>query len=123
MRPRIGLAAAGGSIFGGVYLMTVLFTSTFDNLCSSSSTSQCNRHWPMYIPVIGPFIDIPNIINYTSPGMVPLVVLDGLAQAAGIAMLIGGLATKKRVPVYAEQVSFMPMATPGGGGIAAMGRF
>lgn len=92
-------------------------------------------HYTLMIPVVGPFISgiwLPLVssdrtyvgIHYT----VPWVVADGLAQLAGITMLIAGAQTTRyRLPPGASQIvrslQIVPLRTPETTGLALSGRF
>ncbi len=108
MQRRIGLGIAGASIFGGTYMISV-----FAGTLGASY---------MYIPIVGPVIQA--VQDRSNSGFTYLAVLDGLAQAGGLAMMIAGFATKTRTLVYRDtQVSLAPYAGPGGAGLFAVGRF
>lgn len=58
------------------------------------------------------------------PGVYTVLVLDGLAQAAGLGVLIGGLVAYTREPVSARYgLRIAPLSLGGGGGISVSGRF
>ena len=120
MKPRYGLIAAGAGVFGGLYVLTVSLTALFDSTCGSPG-NKCNTHWPMYIPILGPIIDIDNFLS--SRSLIFPAVLDGLGQVAGISLLIAGAVTKQRVPVYADTVTLLPYGVRSGAGLAAVGHF
>lgn len=128
-RPRLGLIIGGAVTLGAVYLLHVTvtgFTQAFDCDVYNSSCSNAT-YWPNYIPVVGPWI----MMGYVDPSYASLARLglafSGLAQGAGLAMLIVGAATRHRVPVYATvgktRIDFAPSFLAGGGGLAAVGRF
>ena len=78
------------------------------------------------IPLIGPFALIPQGGGYASVDFV--CVLDGLAQVAGAAMLIAGIAAPRKVLVRADSagVTFMPKPMTfgkNGGGLGMAGTF
>jgi len=90
-RVRGGLVAGGASLFGAMYLLFGLLPATIDSdSCSGYSGSSChNTLWPLYIPVVGPFITMgTNGSHSTTVGL--LLAIDGLAQAGGMAMMIFG---------------------------------
>lgn len=108
---RSGLAIAGASIFGGLWIASAIAGGIMEDSGRWSGT----HGWPMYIPVIGPFITIESY-NASAGGATPLV-FDGIGQAAGLVMFIIGLGTKEKVLKYqfdtpAAQVELTPVASP-----------
>ncbi len=138
-RPNKGMLIAGISILGGSYLFTALPTALWnaaDNASSSISTSSTTTHgtyWPLYIPVLGPWIELSYLNSnphYAGWGVLVGIptVMSGLIQGTGLALTIAGALTGSRVPVTDNQamssLSITPVTMPGGGGgLAASGRF
>ncbi len=137
-RPNLALLIAGISVMGGAYLLTALPTALWNSvdrdLSSSVGSSNHGTYWPLYIPVLGPWIELSYLNSnpyYSGWAVLPAIpcVLSGLVQGAGLAMTIAGAVTGRRVPVTDSQpsgptISFAPVALPGGGGgIGATGRF
>jgi hypothetical protein len=111
---RYGLMVAGACVFGVPEGLTGL-------------AAGLTREWRLAIPVAGPFIEMGSAINDSKSSPLALfaaalLAVDGLVQTAGVAMLVGGAATKKKVwvprPFY-----FAPSAIPGSAAIVAIGRF
>jgi hypothetical protein len=107
-RPRYGLFAAGLSVLAGVY---------FWNITAAVIVNDARPA----IPIVGPLTMLDNrngsVGNY-------FLVLDALVQAGGAAMMIVGLASKKKVAVYDQpKISFAPTATSSSAGFALSGRF
>ena len=92
--PRRGLVVAGASTFGSAYLVTLLAASIVageeDDWGDPSDDDDEKKAVPLFIPVVGPFIGISTLD--ASPVASAWLILDGLAQGAGAAMLIAGLA-------------------------------
>jgi len=95
-RVRTGLIAGGAAMFGAPYLISILIAAggdTVQNPC-------CNALW---IPVLGPFIQMGGFASGTNGGVIAFadigLVVDGVLQAAGAAMFIYGLAVPKMVLV------------------------
>ena len=135
-RPNKGLLIAGIAILGGSYMLTALPTALWNaldqDLSSAASTSKHGTYWPLYIPVIGPWIELSYLSSnpyYSGWAVLPAIpcVLSGLIQGTGLALTIAGAVTGRRVPVYdtpGPSISFAPIALPGGGGgLGASGRF
>ncbi len=105
-----GLAIAGASVFGGTYLLNAAIGGYAAN------------QWEFAVPVVGPWIWAGRNLNQNETGdrIATLgLTLDGLAQAAGLGMMIAGLVTKHKVRQPVPQV----MVAPSGAGLAAFGTF
>lgn len=100
-RRRTGLIIAGAATFGAVYALNVL------------GASAGGDNGALFVPVVGPFIELGHL--NASP-LTPLagifLVLDGLAQTAGVAMLIGGIASTKPVLVRQDVAKTTVRITP-----------
>jgi hypothetical protein len=111
---RLGLVIGGAASFGGVYVLTMVAASIADSVvrdndeirCQSTGllSSTCEQvptpeddddFVPLFIPLVGPFITI-GTAEASAGGAVPLI-LSGLGQTAGVAMLIAGLAARQTV--------------------------
>jgi hypothetical protein len=86
-RVRGGLIGGGAGLFGAFYLISALVAAIGTDVCDALNNCH-NGFWPMWIPVAGPFITM-GTAGGSATGDVFLV-LDGLAQAGGIAMIIAG---------------------------------
>ncbi len=112
-QPRAGLAIGGFSMFAATYLPTIITAGfVIDNERSASAG-------PLFVPGIGPFFAIGTL--QTGAGAGVLLVLDGLAQSAGLAMGIAAFASPRKVIVRSQygSVHFAPIAT--GGAIPGFG--
>ena len=76
---------------------------------SSSSFGNATELWPLYIPVLGPWIEMGFLHGSGAPLGGALLAFDGLVQAGGLAMLIAGAVTRTKVAIYA----FGGYETPG----------
>jgi hypothetical protein len=88
-RTRRGLIVGGAVTFGTTYLLTVL-TGLIAESVNRATGGDGRSVAPLYIPVAGPFIAL-DTMNAEGAGVFVLV-LDGLAQAGGVAMLFSGIA-------------------------------
>lgn len=114
-RVRTGLVIGGAVTFGVMYSFAALSAVT-------------SGEKVMAIPLLGPFLELGRLNlsgpadNSFAPVVVTLLVIDGLGQVAGAAMLIGGLAGKKEVLVRNDvartTVRVLPL-TMGYGGMGA----
>ena len=92
-RMRTGLVAGGISMFAAPYLISVIVAA------GNANTGSDNV---LYIPVLGPFIDLGNQHSYDASSNAlagVFLVLDGVLQATGVALTIWGLAVPKTVLV------------------------
>jgi hypothetical protein len=130
-RPHWPLLGAGIGILGGSYLLTAGITGAIQATDCAVNTTQSScttsgTYWPMYIPVVGPFIEI-GYLSGSSWGVLayPGLVFTGLVQTAGMALIIAGAIVPRKVAVYDEpRLSIAPYTLPaGGGGLMASGRF
>ena len=96
---RWGLFALGCGIFGGAWVSDMI------------GALNDGRYLGL-IPLAGPFLIYDDA---NGAGTNALLVLDGLAQAAGVTVAILGLTLTRKVPVYA--------LVPTGRGLAVAGRF
>jgi hypothetical protein len=137
-RIRKGLVIGGSVTFGACWLASVVAAAS---LTASEETSgatfdeegnlvekEVDDYIPLYIPLAGPFITIATADAEVS-GAVPLII-DGIAQAGGVAMLIAGLAAQEDVLRHvpgagAEGPTFTvtPIALPGHFGLGVVGSF
>ncbi len=129
-RIRKGLVIAGAVTFGSMYLLTAITaaaindsnTSRYSSDYYGTSTSSAPPAGLLYIPVVGPFAYLPHAGSQSASVM---LVIDGVAQAAGMAMLIGGLAVPKHVLVRNDlaKIELMPLVSPGQSGMGLVGTF
>ncbi|APR76666.1 Hypothetical protein A7982_02013 [Minicystis rosea] len=117
-RMRTPLVIAGAVTFGTTYLCTALGGAIAADAGADHAAS-------LLVPVAGPFIMLGSIRSATG-GFA--LVLDGLAQTAGVAMLVAGIAMPKAVLVRKDigkiEISPTPMQFgTHGGGFGFVGRF
>jgi hypothetical protein len=126
-KPRYGLVIAGAATFGAIYLITAASGGLANSIDCHDHHSSCGGNWPLFVPLIGPFIHLANINNSGDAWLFgPVLVLSGLAQVTGMVLLIAGAATRVNVPVYAPdrpRLSVTPYLSPTGGGMSALVRF
>jgi hypothetical protein len=111
-----GLVIAGASTFGGVYIFNCLGAA----IAYDASEGDKDAYTPLFIPVAGPFVTI-HTADATATGTFGLVV-DGLAQAAGLSMFIAGLAAQEDVLVWRGSYGSV-RADAGPGGAQLSGNF
>ena len=84
-----GLVIAGATTFGSLYLLSAAVGAAFQD------ERDGDEHAPMFAPLVGPFITI-GTVDATGFATFALIV-DGLGQAAGLGMFIGGLTAERKV--------------------------
>ncbi|HEY1960027.1 MAG TPA: hypothetical protein VGH28_30670 [Polyangiaceae bacterium] len=125
-RIRGSLVGGGAGLFGGTYLVSLLVAAIGEDACSGSFGGTCkNEAAPLFIPVVGPFITMGNTDSATAD---VFLVVDGLAQAAGVAMFIYGLAVPKTVLVrndlgFLKNVTAAPIVAKSFTGLGLTGQF
>ncbi|MFO0578623.1 MAG: hypothetical protein U1A78_31865 [Polyangia bacterium] len=129
-RANGGLIGGGIAILSAGYTPALLFASIGTGLFSGSGSKSTLRSavgWSLAVPVAGPFLSallsLGDTRTFGASWIVPWVLLDGAAQVAGLAMIIGGARSKREVPVLGLKVNVVPYSQPGGGGVAVLGRF
>jgi hypothetical protein len=91
-RLRRGLIVAGAVTFGTLYLLSSLSAAA----SADANQGQANPLGALWVPGIGPFIQMAQTSSATGNYV---LAIDGLAQSAGLAMLIVGLTSTKTVLV------------------------
>jgi hypothetical protein len=102
-QPITGLVIAGAVATGGLWLLSGMLGTLAVKLSGgvADSTGHTERQEPyfLWIPVAGPFVAAGTVHDPAGP-IVALLVLDGVLQSAGLAMLIGGAAAQRQVLVW-----------------------
>ena len=107
---RVGLIVGGAVTFGLTYLTTALAGALVSDIGNATNCgNSCSSAKPLLVPLVGPFIVLPH--SDTATGSFFLV-FDGLVQAAGIGMLIGGIAAPKVDLVRDEVGTIKVQPTP-----------
>jgi hypothetical protein len=88
-----GLLAAGLSVFGGLYVISVITAAASCSPGDSASTCRSNTAW-LYIPAIGPFLTAAD--QNASFGGRNLAIFDGVFQLAGLAAAVGAYASSEQ---------------------------
>ena len=120
-RIRKGLVIGGAVMFGTLYLLSALVAAAG----SDSSSNGGNAEAALWIPGVGPFIQMTS----TSSSVANVfLAIDGLGQAGGLAMLIYGLAAPKTVLVRNDLGGLHLRPTPmtfgrSGSGFGLVGSF
>jgi hypothetical protein len=108
---RVGLIVGGAVTFGVTYLLTALSGALVSDVGNATNCgTSCSSAKPLLIPLAGPWIVLPNVTS-TATGSFFLV-LDGLVQAAGVGMLIGGIAAQKTDLVRDDTAKVVVLPTP-----------
>jgi hypothetical protein len=121
-RIRKGPIIGGAITFGTLYLFSVLAAASAQDTARSEGLSS-SPEAALYVPGIGPFIQMAS--TSTATGTVVLAI-DGLAQSAGLALLIYGLTSPRTVLIRNDfaQAAIVPIAFgKEGAGLGVVGRF
>lgn len=90
-RVRKGLVIGGAVTLGVLWGVTAIFGGIFTDLGSLGG----DAYVPLFIPAVGPFIAVETMHTDVAGGAV--LIIDGVAQTAGLAMFIAGLAAQEQV--------------------------
>ena len=117
-RARKGLIIGGAVTLGSVYLFTTFVAAVADDINKADgSTADVT---PLYVPVVGPFLEIGQTNSSTARFY---LTLSGLGQTAGAIMLIYGLTNPRTILVRNDQLTIAPMIGNGASGMSVLGRF
>jgi hypothetical protein len=94
-RTRTGAVVGGGVTLGVMWIISAFVAAVAKDVSGNNSSPDA----PLYVPVVGPFIQMGSTSSAT--GNMTLLV-DGLAQAGGFALLVYGLTTPRNVLVRAD---------------------
>lgn len=120
--PRYGLVAGGATTLGTLWTVSFIAAIALDKEGSSSGDPNFDdMYWPMFIPVVGPFITI-GTADSSGTGAA-ILGLDGAMQAAGLGLMIAGLVSKKSELIPQRKVRFTPRTSMGSVGLDISGSF
>jgi hypothetical protein len=116
-RMRKGPIIVGSILFGVPYLYSSLIASV------GADATTDNRFAALFVPVLGPFIELH---EFSSVTIDYVLILDGLAQATGAALFIWGITSPR--PVLVRNDLAMVTVSPArlgrdGTGLLLTGRF
>jgi hypothetical protein len=104
----------------------------FAYIISAAAAAGPSQNKALWVPVAGPFIEIPQVqanpgdFVQTNGALTTLLVIDGLLQVGGAAVMTYGLAVREGYLVKDDdspKVAAMPIAFSHGAGFAIVGRF
>lgn len=109
-KPRTSLLIGGAVIFGAFWITTCLVAGTQLDLNKPGAGA-------LYAPVVGPFIAIFTLPMENNQDAIPVLVLDGVIQAVGVAMFAAGMAYPEQIlkynaPKLGAQLTLQPMVGP-----------
>ncbi len=123
-RVRKGLVIGGSVMLGVGYLLSII-TAGFGQLANDIGSAGTKDFGPLLIPVAGPWIGMGT--THPSTGGVFGLAFLGVTQAAGLGMLIGGIAAPKTVLVRNEvlgmRVTVAPQLGASSAGMGVIGSF
>ena len=120
-RVRKGKVISGAIVFGVTYLYSSFIAAVGQDISDASGEDNVLA-W-MFIPVLGPFLEM---METDSTTIRYILALDGIAQAAGVTLLVTGLMYPKWVLVRNDLASatIAPMKIGmDGNGLGLVGRF
>jgi len=122
-RARKGLIVGGAVTFGVMYFITLLVAAANSDSASKSGTSSPTD--ALYVPAIGPFIQMTKSSSATAN---VFLLIDGIAQTGGVVMFIAGFTLPKAVLLRdadsgKPKLVAAPLVGPGMSGLGIIGRF
>lgn len=126
-RVRKGLVIAGAVTFGVSWLAAAGYGVHLANEREAGAWRRDDGDTPdeavLFIPIAGPWIALRNLELERGPAAA--LIVDGIAQAGGLAMLAAGIFAKKTVLVKSEkaEVQLAPNVGPTGSGLTLFGAF
>src|SRR5262249_9092036 len=114
-RRNRGMIAAGASLLATSYTAALVSGAVFLAFGSNSNSDFRTSSGTLLVPLLGPFIS--SIVYRNVAWSVPWSVVDGTAQGAGLALLIAGAMSKRRVTILGERLQIVPT----GAGLLATG--
>src|SRR5262249_54954277 len=120
-RVRKGPIIAGAVALGATYLATTFIAAVADEVIKADGSN--TDVTPMYLPVVGPFLEIGNTDNAVARFY---LTVSGLGQATGAILLVYGLTNSRTVLVRNDRLvvtSIAPLVAPGASGLSVVGRF
>jgi hypothetical protein len=119
-RVRKGEVISGAIVFGTAYLYSAFFAAVGTDAYGTSGES--NKLGWLYLPVLGPFLELG---EFSSATFDYILVIDGVAQALGAALVIHGMTSPRPVLVRNDLALSVTPARLGrdGTGLTILGRF
>jgi hypothetical protein len=111
-RTRRGAIIAGSVLFGVAYTSSAFAAWMIDKMLSNPDAYSGTSHHELYIPVVGPLWEFSHTGPTWSQEGKTTMVVDGLAQAAGLGLLAYGILARKPLLVRNDGaiVSLAPTA-------------
>ncbi len=108
--PRWNVIVGGATLFGAPYFAGVFATMGAD-------VGHNTNFDALYIPIVGPFITAGQLFSASSGTLLPsfnngvgaIFIVDGIAQVAGAAMFITGLAVPRKRRVDNPSIHVQPV--------------
>ena len=98
-RTRTGAVVGGAVTLGVMWLISAFVAAAAQDVNNADGSHGANPDAALYVPVVGPFIQMGSTGSAT--GNMALLV-DGLAQTGGFALLVWGLTSPRNVLVRAD---------------------
>jgi len=121
--PNMGLLAAGITTTATLWTVSTIAAIALDQRDSTleGDPNFDDAYWPMFIPVVGPFITI-KTADSSGTGAA-ILGLNGVAQTAGIGMIIAGIAVPKVEIIPQRPITIAPVASAEMVGLDISGAF
>ena len=132
--PLKGMIAGGASLAAGLHLVSMIAAVALDAEADEVIVDEqggtrtdpefSDRYTPLFIPLVGPFIAVKTADSFGTGRAI--LIMNGVGQVTGAALMIAGLVTTKKELVRDEApISFnvAPMVADGGGGVSLEGQF
>lgn len=132
--PLKGMIAGGASLAAGLHLVSMIAAVALDAEADEVIVDEqggtrtdpefSDRYTPLFIPLVGPFIAVKTSDSFGTGRAI--LIMNGVGQVTGAALMIAGLVTTKKELVRDDApISFnvAPMVADGGGGISLEGLF
>jgi hypothetical protein len=127
-RVRKGLVIAGAITFGLSWMASAAYGSYLieereGEMWRSRDEDEAPSEAVLYVPLVGPWIALGTVEHDRRER--GAFISGGIVQAAGMAMLIGGLAARETVLVKTDdaEVAVLPQVGPTGNGVTLHGSF
>ena len=116
---RSDLIVAGASLAGSMYGTSVMVAAA----CAAFSCAARGSARPLFVPLVGPFVQM----AWTEkPVGNVFLAIDGLAQLAGVGMIVGAVVFRREVlvPIAGHaRVTLVPVVGAGRSGLSLVGVF
>jgi hypothetical protein len=125
-RARSKLVIAGAVTFLGAYLLSIISAAAYLGSDASQPTTSCSATFCstssqqqsppglgyLFVPLAGPWITLAKANLDSDDVGIPILILDGIAQAAGLGLFIAGEAARETVLVRDTNHAKLKLSPP-----------